>query len=151
MFGFDDAAILAFVALGSTAGSTYASVQAGAAQRDAMKAQRKQQALEAAKQKRDMIRQTRIAYATAQSNAENQGVAGSSSALGGAGSIRSQLSGNLSFLDRYDSLSNQITKANLNASSWMTTASMFDAAGSLATLGSTSDAKAIFGKIFKGG
>jgi hypothetical protein len=149
MFVIDDLLIAA--ALTAAAGSTVATVQAGAAQRKSMKLQQRQQALESAKQKRDMIRQSRIAYATAQSNAENQGVAGSSSALGGAGSIRSQLSGNLSFLDRSDALSNQITKANLSASSWMTTASMFNAAGDLATLGSTSAAKSMFGKIFKGG
>ena len=148
-FVIDD--ILIAAAITAAVGSTASTVMSGQAQRKSMKLQQRQQALESAKQKRDMIRQTRIAYATAQSNAENQGVAGSSSALGGAGSIRSQLSGNLSFLDRYDSLSNQITKANLNASSWMTTASMFDAAGSLATLGSTSGAKTTFGKIFKGG
>ena len=149
MFGFDEALIIA--ALVSAAGATTSTVMSGQAQRKAMKLQQRQQALESAKQKRDMIRQTRIAYATAQSNAENQGVAGSSSALGGAGSIRSQLSGNLSFLDRYDSLRNQISKANLSASTWMTTASLFESAGDLATMASTPAAKKTFGKIFKGG
>jgi type II secretory pathway pseudopilin PulG len=148
-FVIDD--ILIATAVIAAAGATASTVMSGAAQRDAMKLQQKQQALEAAKQKRDMIRQTRIAYATAQSNAENQGVAGSSSALGGAGSIRSQLSGNLSFLDQSNALSKQITSANMSASSWASTASMFSAAGDLATLGSSSAAKKTFGKIFKGG
>ena len=148
-FVIDD--ILIAAAITAAVGSTTATVMSGQAQRKSMKLQQKQQALESAKQKRDMIRQSRIAYATAQSNAENQGVAGSSSALGGAGSIRSQLSGNLSFLDSSDRLSSQITNANVSASSWLTTASMFAAAGDLATMGSTPGAKKTFGKIFKGG
>ena len=149
MFGIDDALLLAFVAAGSTAASVVSSQQAAGAQRKAMRLQRRQQALEEAKQKRDLIRQTRIAYATSQSNAENQGVASSSSALGGAGSIRSQMSGTMSFLDQYGQLSDKINSANMSASSWASKANLFSDVSSLAMMGAQNPD--MFNSIFKKG
>lgn len=96
-----------------------------AAQNEANKIQRQQANLQAARQKREAIRTARLAYAASQQNAENQGVAGSSASLGGLGSITSQLNDNLSFLDQWNTLSDQASiqlgKANAagaNAQMW---------------------------------
>lgn len=63
--------------------------------------------LQSARERREAVRASRLAYANAQVAATNQGVGGSSGASGGQGSIVSQLSSNLSFLDRFNTLSDQ--------------------------------------------
>lgn len=84
------------------------------AQKDAAKAaaqaneiQRKQLDLQAARQRRDAIREGRIAAAQATVSGEAQGVADSSSSQGGIGSITSQVNSNVSFLDAYNQMSDQ--------------------------------------------
>lgn len=76
--------------------------QAAKSQKASVDIQRQQADLQAARQRRDVVRQSRIAQANAQQSAENQGVASSSSAIGGQESIVSQTTSNLSFLDKYN-------------------------------------------------
>lgn len=63
---------------------------------------RQQTQLQGMRQRTDAIRAGRQALAQAQQNAENQGVADSSSAQGGQSSIVSQMMSNVSFLDEYN-------------------------------------------------
>lgn len=113
---------LAAASLGVAAVGTVASISAGnkanalAAQANvqnqhATDLQRQMNDLSAARQKRDSIRQARIASAQAQQTGESQGVANSSAAVGGQASIASQLGSNLSFLDQYNSMADQASVA----------------------------------------
>lgn len=86
-----------FAAVAAIFGAVEGSKSASAA-RKSQQAQRDQQNLRAAQERRQSIRNMRMAYATAQQNQENQGVAGGS-AQGGLGSIITQGNANLSFLD----------------------------------------------------
>jgi hypothetical protein len=72
------------------------------------------------------------AYADAQASAENQGVADSSGAMGGQGSIQSQVNSNLSFLDSYSYLSDRSGAALGKANEFATSASIW---GGVAKLG----------------
>lgn len=103
-------------------------------QQKASRFERQKNELQSSRQKLEVIRQTRSAYATAQQHAENQGVANSSSAQGGQGSIFSQGLANLSFLDNYGFYSDQAGKALEKAMHYGSNASMW---GSIAELGST--------------
>jgi hypothetical protein len=109
--------------------------KAAGAQRKAAEYQRQQGDLQAARQKRDAIRQARIAMATAQQGAQNQGAAGSSAALGGVGSIQSQMGATLSFLDQFNFLSDQASiqlgKANQFAANADTAAGIGKIASSI--------------------
>lgn len=84
--------------------------------KQAAAAQRAQDNMKAARERREAIRNARLASGTITQNAANQGVSGSSAALGGLGSIESQLNQGLSFLDGFNRLSDQagraMTKAN---------------------------------------
>ena len=73
--------------------------------------ERKQADLATMRQKRDAIRQARIAAADSTNTAANQGVSESSSAQGAVGSIQSQLSNTLSFLDVWNAYSDQASMA----------------------------------------
>ena len=73
-----------------------------AAQNEALAYQQKQNDLTAARQRRDAIRQARIARANATNSAATQGVLDSSGSIGGVGSISSQLKDNISFLDQWN-------------------------------------------------
>jgi hypothetical protein len=124
-------ATLAIAAAG-TGYSVYSGQKAAGAQRDAMRAEANRNALEQARQKREAIRAGTIARANAQQSAENQGVAGSSSALGGAGSITSQANSNYSFLDRYDQFTNKASQAGIAAAGYAANAQMGSAISDLA-------------------
>jgi Flp pilus assembly protein TadG len=97
------ATVLKVAAATAVIGGTAHSIQQGqVAQKAAEKQSRLQQQaeeLQAARQRSDVIRQARIAQAEVKSSAANQGVAGSSMAQGGQGSLTSQMNSNLSFLD----------------------------------------------------
>jgi hypothetical protein len=83
-------------------------------------AQRQQDTLRAARERKEAIRAARLATGGALQAGVTQGVADTSAALGGLGSIQTQLNQNLSFLDQFNSLSDQaglaIGKANKQAS-----------------------------------
>lgn len=103
--------IIAGAALASSAASGYSSYKnqkkSIKAQNNALGFEKQQTDLQAMRQKRDAIRQARIANADATSTGENQNVSASSSSLGGLGSIKSQLGDTLSFLDQFNVLSDQ--------------------------------------------
>lgn len=107
--------VLAGIALAVAAVGTYASIQSQKKQRKMMKraaaAQRAQDNLKAARERREAIRNARVASAGALQASVNQGVEGSSAALGGLGSIEQQLNQGLSFLDQYNTLSDQASVA----------------------------------------
>lgn len=99
--------------------------------------QKKQSDLSAARQRRDAVRASRQAYASAQTNAANQGSTATSGSLGGLGSILSQGASNVSFLDRFNTLSDQAGVALGNAAEAEGKASMFNFASGLAMQGAS--------------
>lgn len=112
------AAVSTLVAVGSLAvagGSAYAANKNAkkqvAAQNEALQYQRQQNDLSAARQRRDAIRQARMARAQAENSAATQGVQDSSGSIGGLGSIQSQLNDNLSFLDQYNRYSDMASES----------------------------------------
>lgn len=96
--------VLLAISVASTAGSVYTQTKAASAQRKAGQAQRRQEALAAAVQRRQQIKAGRQAQALALQAGENQGVSGSSGVEGGVGSLKSQMTANLSFLDKQTGL-----------------------------------------------
>jgi type II secretory pathway pseudopilin PulG len=116
-------AIIAGIGLAIGAGSAYMSYKAQKKQtklqKKAVAAQRAQDNLRAARERSEAIRNARISSWTVEQNAANQGASDTSAALGGLGSISSQLNSGLSFLDTYNKLSDQATesigKANVQA------------------------------------
>lgn len=98
-FGIDDVLFMT-LALAATTGtaSVVNGINAQKQQKKATAIQREADNLRAAREKRDAIRQGFIASATAEQNANNQGVAGGSS-RGGLGSITSQANSNVHWLD----------------------------------------------------
>lgn len=127
---------IAGIGLAIAAVGTYASIQNQKKQRKMMKraaaAQRAQDNLKAARERREAIRNARIASAGALQASVNQGVEGSSAALGGLGSIEQQLNQGLSFLDQYNTLSDQASVALGKANAY---GSKAQSASSVASLG----------------
>lgn len=99
-------ASLAVAAVG-TASSISSQKKQAKFQKKANQAQRAQDNLRAARERKEAIRAARASRGMAQQAAVNQGAEGSSVSLGGLGSIDSQLGSNLSFLDQFNSLSDQ--------------------------------------------
>lgn len=87
-----------------------ASKRAAKAQEQGNELERQRQNLAAAKERRDLLRKARVSRADAKNNAAAQGVSTSSAAQGGLGSIESQFSSNLSFLDNYNLITDQASK-----------------------------------------
>lgn len=88
-------------------------------QNKALEFEKKQADLASARQRRDAIRQARIARAQAENAGANQGVLDSSAVAGGVGSIKSQLSSELSFLDTWNAYSDQASQALGRANTFM--------------------------------
>lgn len=108
------AAVSTMIAAGSLAVAGVGTYQANrnakkaaAANQQAAELDRKRMNLQSARERREAVRAARLAYASAQMAATNQGANGSSMAAGGQGSIISQGNSNLSFLDRFNSLTDQ--------------------------------------------
>jgi hypothetical protein len=95
-----------------------------------LKFQRQQAELQAMRQRMETVRTGRSAYAEAQQAAENQGVATSSVAGGGQGSIFSQMTDNVSFLDQWSHLTQKINKAGDKAMKYRARGNMWRAIGS---------------------
>lgn len=108
-------AIIAGVALAVAGGTAYMSHKASQKQakfqKRAASAQRAQDNMKAARERREAIRNARISSANMTQGAVNDGVSGSSAALGGLGSIASQLNQGLSFLDGQNALADQASVA----------------------------------------
>lgn len=123
------APIIAGVGLATAAVGTAKTISA---QNKAAKAQRRQYAYErqmnqnrSVRERRDAIRAARIAGANLVQNSENAGTTTSSAALGGYGSIQSQINEKLSFLDTQSSLADKAgaagqaaNAAKVNAGNW---------------------------------
>lgn len=137
------------ILLGPIAGSMYAGYQQQKLATKNAKLQRRQQDLQQAREKRQLVRQARIVSATAQNNAENQGVAGSSANLGGVGSIQSQLASNMSFLDQYKALSDKMFFNSKEAATYQTAQGIFDTVTNLAM--SAAGNPAAFNSLFRRG
>lgn len=121
---------LATAAVG-TAGSLKQGRRAASAQREASAMQQKQADLQNARQKRDAIREARLAYGRTTNAAANQGVSGSSGSQGGLSSIASQVGDNISFLDQYGFFSDQASRALGRANQATSRANTAGAIGSL--------------------
>ncbi len=132
MTGLEVAALA--VAVVGTGASMYEQHKAQGYQKQATRAARLQNDLQAARQRRDAIRQARIAQGQLGVKGATQGVQNSSAFQGGLGSIQSQLNNNLSFLDVYNNLSNEASLALDKAASAQGLASDF---GKVADLGMT--------------
>lgn len=91
--------------------------------------------LMAARERRQAIRDQRLAFATAENNAALGGVSDSSGAQGGQGSIISQGNANLSFLDQQLALTNQANKWLDKSAQQATSADMWQGFSKLAASG----------------
>jgi hypothetical protein len=143
---------LAVVSAVSTGVSVVSGVMGAQQQKKAAKAQQRQAELKNAREKRDAIRQYRVAAAMALQGAENQGAASTSASMGGLGSIQSQLTDNMSFLDQYGTLSDQASGALGKAAQLNSVSDFGTAIGSLSWKGATSldpDLGTKIKKIFK--
>jgi len=128
--------ILLAVTAASTVGSVYSQTKAAGASRRATQAQRRQEALAAAVQRRQTIKAGRTAQALALQAGENQGVAGpGSSATGAAMAIGTQTTANLSFLDKQGQLADYAGKMFDKSAKWQQTAAIFGGAAQLASVG----------------
>lgn len=147
------AAALGTAGLGIAGYSAYKSSQYQKAslgyQNQAADLEKKQVALANMRQKRDAVRQARMAQAQSQTSASNQNVSDSSSAQGGQGSIQSQLGSNLSFLDMYNKYSEQASTALGNARAASSTAQGFSDLASV-SMAVFNNASPIAGKIGAG-
>ena len=108
-------AIIAGIGVGVMAVGTYVGYKQKQKQikyqKQAIKAQRAQDNLRAARERREAIRNARISSANVLQSSVNQGVQDSSAALGGLGSIETQLNQGLSFLDQTNRHADQATEA----------------------------------------
>ena len=127
--------ILLAISAVTTTGSLVAQTQAAKATRKAGQAQRRQEALAAAVQRRQQIKAGRQAQALATQAGENQGVSGSSGVAGGVGSLKSQMSANLSFLDKQSGLADYAGTMFDKASRLNQTATTLSGISSLAGAG----------------
>ena len=134
------AVVGAAAVVGGTIYSASQTAKQGKAQRRQYKFERQLAQNQAAKQRRDAIRAARIAGADLAQFAETTGGSTSSSFLGAMGSIQSQLTANLSFLDTNQKLADQAsiqagkaaqaaTNASIGSAVAGLGASVFNAAG----------------------
>lgn len=128
--------------------SIYAGERANSMQKKANTAEAQRNDLATARQRRDAIREARVAYGQSQQSAENQGVASSSAALGGQASVASQLNSNMSFLDQYSFLTDQASTFLGKAQAFRSQA---QTAGDIGSLGFTVfNNRDSISKVFKG-
>lgn len=122
-------------AIWATGGSLYASSQAAKQQKRSLQFQQEQQKLALARERREQVRQARKARAAIQAAAAGAGVTSSSGLEGGVSSVGSQLSSNLNYLTKQETLSDQASMALGKATDWGNKANIFAGVASLATLG----------------
>lgn len=144
------AAVAAVVGATAAVVGTAASISSANKQRKLQKQQflfeRQVQQNRSAKSRRDTIRAGRVAQANLVQQAENTGGSLTSAALGGIGSIQSQINANISFLDTNQKLTDQAAvvagralnagaKADLYSSAAGLGAKVFSAAGGTSAFG----------------
>lgn len=141
-----EVALLA-VAIGATATSYSQSRKAASAARQQSQIQQRMADMKAARERRDAVRQARIARAEIEQLGASTGTSGSSGVAGGVGSVQSQLGYNLSFLDNMQSMSGQ---ASIFAQKQITAETNAQTASSIASTawgsGGSTAASTIFSK-----
>ena len=120
------------VSVGATVSSMQNQKKAAREQRRAAELQRQRDRAAQQRQRAAAIRETRLAAARASQAAANQGVAGSSGAQGGVGSIISQGTANISFLDQGIRVGDQISERLGRAAQYRQRAQTAQAVGQLA-------------------
>lgn len=127
---------LAVIGAVASVGGTLAAVNQ---QKKAARLQQRQMDLQAARERRQAIREAQIRRAQGQATAQGLGVGSSSVAAGGAASLSSQLGGTLGFSSQMSGLSSGIAMANQKASFFggvaQIGAGLFTKAGGFDTLG----------------
>ena len=122
----------AVVSAGASISSMQNQKKAAREQRRAAELQRQRDRAAQQRQRAAAIRETRLAAARASQAAANQGVAGSSGAQGGVGSIISQGTANISFLDQGIRVGDQISERLGRAAQYRQRAQTAQAVGQLA-------------------
>jgi chromatin segregation and condensation protein Rec8/ScpA/Scc1 (kleisin family) len=114
--GLETIAVAGLVLSGvSTVANMKASKDQSSAQKKAAAYQRRMDELRQNRERRQAIREQRIKTAQVIQAGANQGAQTSSAVQGGAGSLQSQLSSNLSFLDNMATNANLASRANQQA------------------------------------
>lgn len=123
-----------------TAYSIYSSKKQADAQEDAAEAQRQRQQVEqnvanlkAERQKKEQIRRARSERGEVLNIGATRGVSQSSGVQGGAGSVMSQLGGNLSYMDRQQGMANQASIFSQRASAFQSQANQWGARSQMAS------------------
>lgn len=142
------AAVAAGAAIGGTVYSVNQQKKAAKANAQAAALDRQRMNLQNARERRDAIKAARQAFAASQTAAANQGAMDTSGAQGALGSIVSQATTNLSFLDRYNTLTDQASEAIGRANAASSRAAI---GGAVADLGWTAFSNSSrIGKIWGG-
>jgi len=108
-----------------TVASIYSSQQQASAQKKQIEAQRRMADIENARQRREAVRQARIARASVISQGEAQGVSGSTGIAGGVAGIQQQMGYNLSFLDQMQDANTQAAVFGQKAADYGAQADLF--------------------------
>lgn len=108
-----------------TAASIYSSQQQASAQKKQIEAQRRMADIENARQRREAVRQARIARASVISQGEAQGVSGSTGIAGGVAGVQQQMGYNLSFLDQMQDANTQAAVFGQKAANYGAQAGLF--------------------------
>jgi hypothetical protein len=87
------------------------SIASSRAEQEALRLQQRAETIKAARERRQLIREANIKRAAIIQAGANQGASTSSAVTGGAGSITSQLSSGLSFLDQIAGINTATNKA----------------------------------------
>ena len=130
--GADPFTIAAITAAVGTGVSVSESRQAAKQQRKAQKLSQRRADLEAARARREQVREARIRRAEIISRSTAVGGAGSSAEAGATGSVQSQLGANLGFLGRTQQLSRGISQASGRAAQAQSRAATAGAIGGFA-------------------
>lgn len=131
-----EVALLSVAAAGTVA-SAQQQRKASRAQRRSQETQQRIADVQASRERREQVRQARVARANLQAQAVGAGVETSSSAQVGQAQVGQQLAGNLSFLDTVGDLSRQASIFNIQAAQAQSRAATIGAVTSLATQGAS--------------
>lgn len=123
---------LAVVTAVAAVGTAYSTYKQGQEQKKAIRAEQRRADLQASRNRRQLIRNARVARASVESQASLTGLTGSSAAAGSMSNIQSRLGENLSFLDQNLALSQQASAANEAAARWASRAGISSAIGGMA-------------------
>jgi len=123
-------------------------VEARKSRKDARKARKideRRNKLQTQRSSAEQVRQAQIARSQIVQNSENQGVGGSSAAVGGAGSVQSQAGGNITFAQQIFGLQQSSNRLRESAFSHTGKSQAF---GSIAALSQTEGGEKAINKVF---